>query len=211
MAEKYSAKSEKNIPMLSEVQIYEKDGLFHNIVKLSKVMAGRYTAISDGSDMNTNNVASILEAAKEKYPIVACTIPYSIIQRPGWEDFAFRIFFLCTTNYTGDNQIKVRDPGTNTSMHNERFDVNDMKIVALNFLRALEMIQEAGKGKPVHFKDKQPYKLHRIVNKGNDKLSGCFVDFQLASELACDYTDIDLTGIDLNTLLTVPQHAAHYH
>lgn len=197
---------------MTEVQIYEKDGLFHNIVKLSKIMKGSYVAISNGGEMNTNNLLSALEPAKNKYPIVACTIPKSVIgPPPGWEDFTFRIYFLCTTNYTGDNQIKQRDPGTNTSMHGERYDVNDMKIVCLNFMAVLENIQQAYRGNLFHFKDKVPYVLERIVNQGNDKVAGCYISFILKAPLVCDYTDIVLAGVDINTLITVPAHIPHFH
>lgn len=201
---------------MTEVQIYEKDGLFHNLVKLSQIMNGRYAAISDGSDMNTNNVLSYLEANQNKYPVVVCTIPPSIVEpgyilTPGKEDFTFRLYFLCTTNYTGDNQVKSRDPGTGTSLHNERFDVSDMKNVALSFMKALQSIEQTTRGSIFYFAPKQPYKIQRIVNAGNDKVAGVAMQFVLKVTLDCDYTDIDISGTDIDTLITVPDHASHFH
>lgn len=196
---------------MTELAIYEKDGLFHNVVKKSTIMNGRYVALSDGKDLNTNNVITHLEQVKSKYPIVVCTIPFSIIQVKGWEDFFFKMYFLCTSGYTGDNQFKNRDHLTNTSMHKTTFDVSDMKTVALSFMSVLEQIEMQTKGNLLRFKDKQPYKIERIINITGDKVSGVSLSFMMQAAVECLYNDVNVNDTTLAELFTSPLHESHKH
>lgn len=198
-----------------ELQIYEKNGLFHNITKSSAIMNGRYAAIVDGADFNVNNIIAKLDSLKSQFPMVACQVPFSLVNGvdagfPGIEDYVFRMYFVCRTGSTGDNQTKVKDPLTNTSLHNAKFDASDMKKVCFSFMRALEKLERKTKQRIFIIKTPQQYRIDRIISMNNANLSGVYITFILQVPFQCDqFTDVDLTGID--AFLTVPEHAEHFH
>ena len=194
-----------------ELQLYGTDGLFHNIVKKSAVFDGRYAPLVKGGDLNTNNILSGVEFPKEKYPGVFALPPTSAIKdattkNAAWECFYFRLFFLCRTNNTGDNQIKSPDPNTNTSLHTVPMDWNDMKNLALNFMNALEVVQMKLRGQ-FRLGQRESWKIIRVSHVQNDNLSGVMLQFEGELAMSCTFTDIDTSAIDL----TFPEHPTHFH
>jgi hypothetical protein len=192
--------------MLDELQIYGTDGLFHNLVKQSAVFNGRYGVLpKGGADLNLNNVLSGIEFPTAKYPGVFCVPPISdmkaTVQQAAWECFYFRLYFMCTTFYTGDNQFKFRDYNTNTSLHTVPMDWSDMKNLALSFMNALEKVQK----KIINqFRLKQggEWKIVRLTKVQNDNLSGVMLQFQAELASPCEFTDINIDAI--NTV--IPPH-----
>lgn len=196
---------------MDELQIYGPDGLFHNIVKQSAVFDSRYGVLpKGGQDLNLNNILAGIEFPKAKYPGVFCVPPLSelpaTVQQAAWECFYFRLFFLCTTGYAGDNKIKSPDPSTNTSLHTVPMDWNDMKNLALGFMNALEKIQ---KSIITQFRLKQSgkWKIVRLTKLQNDNLSGVMLQFEAELATSCEFTDIDITAIELPTVV----HEKHFH
>lgn len=207
---------------MDELQLYGTDGLFHNIVKASAIMAGRYGVIIKGGDLNLNNVLSGIEfpTPGDTYPGVFCLPPVSAIkevsvQQATWECFYFRLFFMCITDYTGDNQFKSRIPETNTSSHKVNMDWSDMKVVAMNFMNALEQLQRdpAVRGN-FRLGQKEPWKIIRISRVNNPNLSGVMLQFEGELSVPCEFTDINITNSEvLSGIITgiAAPHPTHYH
>lgn len=194
---------------MHEHQIYGKDGLFHNIVKQSKIFAGRYAILPQGAvDLNTNNILSGLDIPADKYPIVACLPPASTFDNApaGWEHFYFQLLFLCTAGYTGDNKVKFNDQNTNASLHAQDLDWNDMKNGALAWYDALMKIKPTMLQGKFKLMQGATIRIRRITAMQNDKLSGIMFSFEAALVIDCDYSDIE--G---DVSLEIPQHAEHYH
>lgn len=192
---------------MDELQLYGKNGLFHNIVKASSVFNGRYGMLIKGGDLNTNNILSGVEFPKDKYPGVFALPPVSTlpatVQQASWECFYFRLFFLCTTNYTGDNKIKSPDPNTNTSLHTVPMDWSDMKGLALGFMNALEKLQAKLRGQ-FRLGQKENWKIVRLSHLQNNNLSGVMLQFEASIATPCEFTDINIDGINTDI-------QPHYH
>lgn len=197
---------------MTEIQLYGKDGLFHNIVKKSGVFNGRYAILAKGgTDLNMNNLISGIELPQQfKYPGVFCLPPISDLPatvQPGtWECFYCRMLFLCTTGYTGDNKLKSPDPNTNTSLHTVPMDWNDMKNLALSFLNALEKTQQRLRGE-MRLKQKDEWRISRLSKVQNDNLSGVLVQFAIDIAAPCEFADIDVATIEL----PINNHQTHFH
>lgn len=196
---------------MTEFQLYDKNGLFHNIVKQSAIMSGRYAVLPKGAhDLNLNNLLSTLDLPKDKYPGVFCLPPVSdipgTVQQAPWETFNFRLLFLCTTNYTGDNKIKKPDFNTNSSLHTMSMDWNDMKNVALGFMNALEKLHVKTRG-AFRLGQKGDWRFIRISGVQNDNVSGVIVLFQAAIAVTCTFEDIDINAIEI----PVADHQTHFH
>lgn len=196
--------------IVTESQIYDKNGLFHNIVKASAIMNGRYAVLPNGSfDLNAGNVISGLDILKDKYPIVACLPPVSVLEpeRTGWECFYFRLLFLCTSGYTGDNKVKFNDKNTNASLHPTSLDWNDMKNVALGFLDALLKIKPSQLSGKFTIIQGSPIRFTRVSNAQNDRVSGVMMQFEARLFVECEYTDI----AQENIVLEFTEHFQHFH
>ena len=196
---------------MTELQLYGIDGLFHNIVKQSAVFNGRYAVLlKGGADLNLNNIITTLELPEAKYPGVFCLAPISdlpaTIQQAPWECFYMRLFFLCTTGYTGDNQIKSPDPLTNTSLHSVPMDWNDMKTLALNFMNALEQVQKRTRS-AFRLKQSGEWRIARLSKVQNENLSGVVMQFQAEIAAPCEFTDINIADIELPSAV----HQPHFH
>ena len=188
---------------MDELQLYGNNGLFHNIVKASSVFNGRYGVLPKGGyDLNLNNILSGIEFPKEKYPGVFCMPPISTlpasVQQASWECFYFRLFFLCTTFATGDNKTKSPDPNTNTSLHTIPMDWSDMKGLCLGFMNALEKLQPKLRSQ-FRLGQKENWKLIRLSKIQNDNLSGVMIQFEGQLSVPCEFTDINIDGIDITT------------
>lgn len=186
---------------MSEFRVYGKDGLFHNIVKASAILNGRYAVLPKGTiELNTNNLMASLDLPKDgKYPGVFCIPPYSTVEsalpsQNNWETFTFRLLFLCTSNYTGDNKLKRRDANTNTGQHRIEMDWSDMKQLAVEFMYA----QESEFSRTRHFyrvAQKDRYRISRVSVMQNDGLSGVVLSFNAQLFMDCVYSDINLDNI----------------
>lgn len=196
---------------MTELQVYGNDGLFHNIVKESSIINGRYAVLEKGAnDLNLNNLLNNIELPKEKYPGVFCLPPVSELPGPvaqaQWECFYIRLLFLCSTGYTGDNQFKTRQVDTNTSTHTIAMDWADMKLVALGFKNALEKIQKNLRTE-FHVKQGSPWRITRVSRTQNDQLSGVMAQFECELATSCEFSDINLSGIQLPGVI----HPQHFH
>jgi hypothetical protein len=205
---------------MDEIQLYGKEGLFHQVVKKSAIMNGRYGVIVKGGDLNLNNVLTGIElpAPGDTYPGVFCLPPISVIkeasvQQAQWECFYFQLLFLCTTGYTGDNQIKAPDPSTNTSLHRVNMDWSDMKAVAFSFMNTLERLQVKLRNQ-FRLGQKEPWKIIRLSKLQNANLSGVLLQFQGELPVGCEFADIDLSDSSVLTEIIdgiAPTHEKHFH
>lgn len=196
---------------MTELQIIDKDGLFHNIAKQSAIINGRYAVLAKGSqDLNMNNLLSGLDLPKDKYPGIFCLPPVSelpcTLQGGQWETFSFRVLFLTTTNYTGDNQIKSPDFNTNTSLHTIAQDWYDMKTVAFGFMNALESVQKQLRGQ-FRLSQQSTWRFARVSAQQNDVLSGVLAMFSVSLAADCVYEDINISAIELPAAI----HPQHFH
>src|SRR5687768_17511413 len=128
---------------MQESQLYDKDGLFHNIVKQSQFMQGRYVVLPNGSsDLGAGNILSGIELPKEKYPLVACLAPTSTFEPSKYREYInCRLLFITTTAADGTGSFKHRDPLTNTEQHRVSHNWQDMKASAFAFFQALDALQ----------------------------------------------------------------------
>lgn len=195
---------------MTEFQLYDKDGLFHNVVKQSAIMAGRYAVLPKGAhDLNLNNLLSTLDLPKDKYPGVFCLPPVSELPatvQGSWEVFHFRLLFLCTTHSTGDNKIKKPDFNTNSSLHTISMDWNDMKNMALEFLNALEQVQRKVLNE-FRLGQNREWRIIRISAVQNDNVSGAMLFFPCSLATTCTYSDINIDAIEI----PVTDHQTHFH
>lgn len=202
--------------MITELFLYDREkGLFKEILNKSKVMKGHYHVSPNfGKDLNTDNLETFIKDPKnglidvpEKYPLCVCMTPrskYVFMNGTRWEQFVFNLFFVTTTFYTADNQIKSLDVDTNTSAHHIWYDWQDMKTCAMNFL---EVLKEQTKraitidGNTVPLKsvmniDIEGAVYKRLTKVNNDRLSGIDVSFLIyldASQCTIDdYADVDI-------------------
>lgn len=195
---------------MEEYYVYGKYGLFFQIAKASAILNGRYAVLpKGGGDLNRNNLLSDLDLPKDKYPGVFCLPPVSDLetaQQASWESFSFRLLFLTTTYYTGDNKIKAPDPNTNSSLHKMEMDWSDMHDVALNFMNALEKVKFPG----FRMGQKGLWRIIRVTDVQNDRVSGVMVIFTASIAVQCDFTDIDPADVAL-PVLTPNIHPTHFH
>lgn len=201
---------------MTEYQVYGKDGLFHNIVKQSKIMAGRYAVTPGTADLNRNNVLSGIEFPKAKYPMVLCTTPVSAFDKASvvnhWETFNFQLFFVTTTYNTGDNKLKRPDQMTNSSLHTSPMDWSDMKEVLLSFMAALETMGGVPQLRnEFRLDQKATWVIRRFSHEGNDNVSGVMISFSASLPAPCEYEDIVLNDQKITAILTPSAHPQHYH
>lgn len=189
--------------MFNESTIYGKNGLFDQIVAKSKVFNGRYALLpKNGQDLNTNNILSGVDFPDTKQPGVFLVPPHSYIkgttQQAEWEYFVFRMFFLCTTGYSGDNQMKNRDTQTNTSLTKIEEEWSHMKYLALNFMFALESLQKMPdlRGQ-FRLSQKEEWRIVRVTNLKNDRLSGVMLTFEACIAAPCEFDDIAIDQIEM--------------
>lgn len=196
--------------MIQELFIYDREkGLFKEILKQSTVMQGRYhVSPSQGNDLNTNNLETFFKDDKngladawQKYPLCICVTPrsrYITINNVRREEFTFNLYFVCTTFYTGTNQIKTKDPETNTSAHHIWYDWQDMKECAQQFIdvlklqlqRRINIETESVLLKSMLQIDSGNVIFNRLTKFNNDRLSGVSVTFLMYMDASgCEYPD----------------------
>lgn len=211
--------------MITELFLYDKEkGLFKNVLQHSTVIAGRYhVSPSYGSDLNTNNLETFLKDAKyglsdekQKYPICVCMPPYSHLglneNEMEGEEFFFDLFFLCTSGYTGNNQVKSVDKPTQKSSHHLWYDWKDMKEVASNFIKQLRAVWKTKGLKQYLDIDFSRIPVRRLSNFNNDKVSG--VQITLRAEILNTVCEIIDYAEDATANIVVPDtniHPLHKH
>lgn len=196
---------------MTEIQIYGREGLFHQLTKASKIMNGRYAVLPNGGDINKGNLLSGIELPKGgKYPMVCCMAPFSTL--PGsvenqFETFDFTIFFLAKSKVDGDNKLKKPDPSTNTSLHTTPEDWSDMKEVMMGWMNSLE---KAGRQLQHYFRlsSKGAWVIGRISHLGNDDVNGVYIRFSASIFDPCEFPDMDESKLE-NIIL--PSHPQHFH
>lgn len=198
---------------MTEFQVYGEDGLFHSIVKASKIMNGRYAVLPHGAmDLNMNNAISGIEFPKSKYPGVFCLTPMSAFTQSSvigqWESYNFTLLFVTTTHNSGNNKLKRPDPSTNSSLHTSPMDWSDMHQVMLGFMTSLET---SGRTIRSHFRldQKGQFVVGRFSNKNNDNLSGVWVRFTVSIPAICEVSS-QWNAVQLPDFETII-HPEHFH
>jgi hypothetical protein len=181
---------------MNESKVYDRGGLFHNIVKQSATMNGNYHVLSSGSaDLNSNTLSGIA-IPSEKYPLVACLPPVSAlsptVSQGQWEYFSFRLLFLCSS----EKEDKLRNTSTNSATRTAPVDWSNMKEAALSFMNALEQIQDKMRGK-FQLDDRTQWKINRLFKIQNDQVSGVILSFTGMVAAACNFPDITQEAINL--------------
>lgn len=177
---------------MTEKNLYDRDGLFHNITKQSTVMAGRYVVLPNGAnDLNAGNILSGIELPQAKYPLVACLPPTSDIVSgfEKWEYFICRLLFLDTTAADGTGQMTSRSQATNTSGRSAQAIWQSMKECAFAFLSALEAMQDKTRNQFI-IDSSTPYRFARVSNREKDLVSGLMVQIKVGVFHACSFADI---------------------
>lgn len=197
--------------MIDELFLYDRDkGLFKEILKSSAIIQGRYHVSPNyGTNLNTNNLDEFLKDDKyglmtptQKYPICVCMTPgsrFTKINDQKWEEFWFSLYFLCTAEQDGTNQIKKLDKASNTSGQHPWYDWSDMKQCAADFIEILKKVIYKRLAGSVPIKsllniDFERAMITRITKFNNDRLNGVSVTFTayMATD-ACtlkDYGDV---------------------
>jgi hypothetical protein len=196
---------------MSEYRIYGKNGLFHQIVKQSAILSGRYAVLPKGSpDLNISSLMSGLDLPVDfKYPGVFCLPPFSEVdsaQAGTWQSFQFRLLFVTTSDYTGDNQLKTPDWLTNTSSHTVDQDWSDMNNLALEFINALEKLYRSYR-EFFRLDQKNNYRVIRVSKMQNDAVSGVILTLHGSVPSPCEYTDINLDEV----IMPDETHENHFH
>lgn len=203
---------------MDELELYDRDkGLFKEVLKLSKVMQGRYHVSSDrANDLNTDNLNSFLSDPmygisnpEQKYPLVVCMAPYSVLNGH-YETFYFDLFFLCTTGYTGQNQVKSVNKPTHKSEHHIWYDWKDMKVAAEEFLQMLSIVLQNNIIQAAI--NKEGIGIRRLSKMNNDRVSGVGINFTIDVALnPCEPKDYDLTEIEAISFIPSIIHPHHKH
>lgn len=199
---------------MTEAQLYDRDGLFHRIVKTSTVLQGRYEVMPHGpSDLNASNFLSGIEVPDGvKYPLAACFPPVSqtapTMQSAKWEMFAIRLLFLATA-HAGDNQFKDRIAETNTSGHRLTVDWQDMKEEAFDFFAVLEGL--LGRMRNRFILDQgNPLRVVRFCSRQNDRVNGVMLSFGVGLPTRCP-EESGLQAVVNSVNIEFPDHPTHLH
>lgn len=192
------------------------------ILSKSKVMQGRFiVAEGYGNDLNANNFEDMVKDALDnyvnpspKYPISVMMPPVEVIEDYAGGKSRFKIdqFFLCTTGFTGRNEIKNRNIKTNTSDHPIIWDWKDMREVAGDFRKVFNLVLRRDSYLNVinSATDARDY-IRRVSNMGNDKLSGVQVTYELNIAMPCELADYEDTDDIILPPLNTIIHTLHEH
>ena len=203
---------------MNELLLYE---IVRAILAHSIVMEGRFfVAEGYGNDLNANNYDDIIKDAldnfkpvNKKYPVSVMMPPVEIVgsYEDGWTRFKIDQFFLCTTGFTGSNEIKGMNRASNISEHPIQYDWKDMREVAGNFRKVFnKVIRNSGYTKSINSASDARDYIRRVSNMGNDKLSGVLVSYELNVAMPCTLSDYaDVSAIQLPTITDI--HPLHKH
>lgn len=185
---------------MTELTCYGINGLFHQIVKQSRVMSGRYAVLpKGGQDLNMNNILSGLDLPTTQFPAVFCLPPSSDLDKIGeWENFNFRLIFACTAEATGDNKIKYPDKNTNTSQAKTVQDWTDMKAVCLSFMQVLGRLHPKIT-REFRLSQSTTWRIVRFAGMQNPNLNGVMIMFSAGIFDKCEFEDIENFEITIPT------------
>lgn len=194
--------------------------LFTNVLEKSKQIQGRlFVAPRYGQEINSDRLETVLQETikdvdAKKYPLALLFPPRTKgdfrVKTDSWRDVHIVLFFLQTTYYNGNNQIKTPNRGTQTSMHTVPQDWHDMDRCATNFIYVLNQIQRSKNLINTAFRltsDKAVISPVSFV--GVDRTSGVRLDFDCQIFGGCDvedYTDEDINSIIVPTGDSHPEH-----
>lgn len=159
-----------------------------------------------GQELNSDEFHQVMNLAtgERKYPAAFMMPPRSegiFYQNDEWERYRFVLFFLNTTYYDGNNQIRDLNEATQTSMHTVVQDWEEMKRAAIDFIRVLRVVQKGGNDQSINM-------LNSIFRLGNEKvlidpvsfvsstrLSGVRVTFEASVFIGCEIEDYVSGGV----------------
>lgn len=181
---------------MNEQYIYS---LIRAILSKSAVIQGRFAVAEGyGNDLNADNFGDLVRDAlggiksARKYPCVILMPPTDAANSTrNYSRYNIEMFFLTQTFQDGVNDLKgiVRD--TNTSAIPIQDDWAQMRNVAGQFRRAFnEVVRSRGLVHYVREAQGLPDLYRRVSLRGNDRVSGVSLNFQIDIAIDCgDLTD----------------------
>jgi len=199
------------------------EALFRNVLEKSKGIEGRFhTCPKMGIEINTDQLREVLDDTVKpipgkKYPLVLMMPPRSqgkYTEKGGeWEKYQITLFFLTTTYYNGNNQVKNPNAGTGTSTHTIPQDWHDMKRCAMNFIRVLNTVQKTKGLVSNMFRIGGDADQGRMIDPisliGVDRASGVRLYFTCSLYNGCDMEDYDESEINSITIPDADPHPEH--
>lgn len=185
---------------MTEQQIYDKDGLFHNIVKMSTIMKGTYHFLVNGTaDINASNITGLELPKERKFPLVACLPPLSdlkpSLQEAQWEPFVFRILFITNVGNAAGGNISDLNANTNTTRETILQKWESMRGVCLSFMAALESVTKKTRG-IFRLDDSRPWRFSRFANQQTDKFCGVMIQFNASLAIGCEFIDVPPASVN---------------
>jgi hypothetical protein len=183
------------------------EAFFKNILSKSKGIDGRlFYCPNMGREINTDEFEQIIEdqfdkSTQKKFPCVIMMPPISqgkfIDPKGEWEEYSFIMFFLTTTYYDGNNQIKDVNVNTQTSTHTILSDQHDMGRCARNFVHVADKVTRVKHVVNCKFRVVNENKIVRpVANIGSKRLSGVRIDFRGQVLNGCVVEDYNQEDID---------------
>lgn len=188
--------------------------LFTGILAQSKAIKGNFH-IGFRYGLQEINMDQLGEVMKEvnptnKYPLSIITPPHSQLrftdEMGEWERYRIIQFFMVKSYTNADLTIKDENLKTGTSKHSIHFDWHDMKRCAVNFGRALCILQRSIK--PARFRMPPNQVLFAAISQvGADNASGIKMSYDLDVWLGCTKEDYD--EYPTNLIISDDSHPEH--
>lgn len=194
---------------MNELNLYN---LFEQIISKSRTMKRFVVAPYYGNDLNKNNLGEITEDViggmkdQVKYPICMMLPPVEVIEDydKGFSRFKCKLYFLANP-YSVNSSINKT---TNTSKHTVQQTWKDMRLCAIEFRKALQLVTQ--KNMNAGIRDGQGIDvIDRVSNVANDKLSGVGISFDVDVFLGCELSDYFQGMIDTIVINTNDLHPRH--
>ncbi|WPV66292.1 hypothetical protein [Chitinophaga sp. LS1] len=199
------------------------EAFFKSVLEQSKGVQGRFHLCPRfGLEINSDQLEGVINddikpVAGQKYPLAIMMPPRSQGCFDGkmgeWERYRAVMFFLNTTYYTGNNQIKAPNPNTRTSTHTITQDWHDMKRCAVNFLRVVDQLQRDRGLTNSIFRLPGGSQYDKMIDPvsliGTDRVSGVRLDFQFSLMVGCEIEDYNIEDISLITVPVADPHPEH--
>jgi hypothetical protein len=179
--------------------------LFKALVEQDPVLQGRFfVAEGYGNDLNANNFDNVIKDAvgamttAQKYPVAILFPPVEVIAKGydwNWSQFRLKMYFL-TTSYYDVNGIKAQDLNTNTSDYPILKDWADMRKVAGQFRVNFNDYTRKNGLNVVHERQNIPDFYERISKRGNDRVSGVALQWEIALNIGCPEPNYNASQIN---------------
>lgn len=196
---------------------------FTNVLAKSKGIQGRFHLCPKyGVEIGSDQLDEVLKdevraVVGRKYPLALMVPPRSqgkFTDGGGeWEKYRAVMFFLNTTYYTGNNQVKAPNAATGTSTHTVPQDWHDMKRCAINFLKVLDQVQRQKGLIQSTFRlggnNEQERMIDPVSFVGPDRASGIRLDFTFSLFTGCDLEDYNPADITLIIIPPADEHPEH--